>query len=94
MRLLAERALAGARLVVPVHEGEPQLLCAAWSREALPAVRAAIEAGERAVAAMLDRLDAELLAPAQWRAADSEGRSFVNVNTPEDLARARAAIEG
>ena len=32
LRLLAERALAGARLVVPVHEGERQLLCAAWSR--------------------------------------------------------------
>ena len=94
LRLLAERARAGARLVVPVHEGEPQLLCAAWRREALEAVRGAVEAGERAVVAMLDRLEAELLTPAQWREADPEGRSFVNVNTPEDLARARAALEG
>ena len=94
LRLLAERARGGARLVVPVHEGEPQLLCAAWRREALPAVRGAIEAGQRAVVAMLGELDAELLAPAQWREADPEGRSFVNVNTPEDLARARATLEG
>jgi molybdopterin-guanine dinucleotide biosynthesis protein A len=94
LRLLAERALAGARFVVPVHEGEPQLLCSAWRRDALPVLRAHVAAGDRAVASMVEALDAELLPPEAWRAADAAGRSFVNVNTPEDLERARAALEG
>ena len=93
LRLLAERARAGARFVVPVHEERPQLLCSAWRREALPVLRARIEAGDRAVHAMLDTLDAELLPPSVWREADPDGRSFVNLNTPEDLVRARAALD-
>ena len=93
LRLLAERARAGALFVVPVHEEQPQLLCSAWRREALPVLRARIEAGDRAVHAMLDTLDAELAPPEVWREADPDGRSFVNLNTPEDLARARAALD-
>ena len=93
LRLLAARAEAGARFVVPVHEGQPQLLCSAWRGDAAAALRARVEAGERAVHAMLDALDAELLPPDAWREADPDGRSFVNVNTPDDLARARADLD-
>ncbi|MYD64846.1 MAG: molybdenum cofactor guanylyltransferase [Chloroflexi bacterium] len=92
LRLLLDRASEGARFVVPVHEGQPQLLCSAWRGEAAPLLRARVEAGARAVHAMLDALDAELVPPEVWRDADPEGRSFVNVNTPEDLAEARASL--
>ena len=93
LRLLAKRAEAGARFVVPVHEGQPQLLCSAWRGDATAALRARVEAGERTVSAMLDVLDAELVPPEAWREADPDGRSFVNVNTPDDLARARASLD-
>lgn len=91
LRLLAARAGAGARLVVPLRGGEPQLLCAAWRREALDTVRDHLEAGDRAVAGVLDDLDAELLPPEAYAAADPDGRSFVNLNTPEQLAAERSA---
>ena len=91
LRLLLDRASEGQRLVVPVYEGQPQLLCSAWRGDAAPLLRARVEAGDRAVRAMLDALDAELVPPEVWREADPEVRSFVNVNTPEDLAEARAS---
>ncbi|MCY3655920.1 MAG: molybdenum cofactor guanylyltransferase [Chloroflexi bacterium] len=93
LRLLLDRVGDGARFVVPVYEGQPQLLCSAWRGDAAPLLRARVEAGDRAVHSMLDALDAELVPPEVWREADPDGRSFVNVNTPEDLAEARASIE-
>lgn len=92
LELLVERAQAGARFVVPVYEGRPQLLCSAWRGETSPLVRKRVEAGDRAVHAMLDVLDAELLPPEVWREADPEGRSFVNLNTPEELAQALTGL--
>ncbi|MXZ46019.1 MAG: molybdenum cofactor guanylyltransferase [Chloroflexi bacterium] len=93
LRLLLDRVGDGARFVVPVYEGQPQLLCSAWRGDAAPLLRARVEAGDRAVHSMLDAFDAELVPPEVWREADPDGRSFVNVNTPEDLAEARASIE-
>ena len=55
-------------------------------------VRERVEAGDRAVHAMLDLLDAELVPPEVWREADPEGRSFVNLNTPDELMRAQASL--
>lgn len=92
LRLLLGRVSEGARFVVPVHEGQPQLLCSAWRGDAAALLRARVEAGDRAVHAMLDALEAELVPHEVWREADPEGRSFVNVNTPEDLAEARASL--
>ena len=92
LRLLLDRVHEGARFVVPVHEGQPQLLCSAWRGDAAPMLRARVEAGDRAVHAMLDALDADLVPYEVWREADPDGRSFVNVNTPEDLAEARASL--
>ena len=90
LRLLAERAEAGRRFVVPVHDGRPQPLCSALRREALAVVEAHIDAGDREVMAIARDLDAERLPPEQWLAADPESRSFENVNTPEQF---EAALE-
>ena len=93
LRLLAEWAQAGSPLVAPLHEGVPQWLCAAWRRDALPALRERIEAGDRAVAAAADTLEGVALLPAEaYVHLDPRGLSFLNVNTPEQLAEARAAL--
>ena len=94
LRLLVGRALEGAPLVVPEHEGRPQLLCSAWRRDALPAVRERLEAGVRAVGSMLELPGVALLQPREWADADPEGRSFVNVNALEDLERALELLDG
>ena len=93
LRLLAEWAEAGRPLVAPLHEGVPQWSCAAWRRDALPVLRERIASGDRAVAAAADALEGVALLPLEAYAhLDPAGRSFLNVNTPEQLAEARAAL--
>lgn len=87
LELLLVHAEAGARLVVPMSGGRPEGLCSAWRRDALPVVRAHLEAGDRRVMAVAADLDATRLAPDEYAAADPDGRSFRNLNTPDDLAR-------
>lgn len=92
LRLLAERAAAGRRFVVPMYDRRPQPLCSAFRREALPVLEARIEAGERRIMAVADGLDADRVPPEQWAAADAGGRSFENVNTPEEFEAALASL--
>ncbi|MEE8421370.1 MAG: molybdenum cofactor guanylyltransferase [Dehalococcoidia bacterium] len=92
LRLLLERAAAGRRFVVPMHLGRPQPLCSAFRRDALPVVEAQIEAGERRIMAVADGLDADRVPSEQWSVADVDGRSFENVNTPEELKAALASL--
>ncbi len=89
LTLLADRALDGARLVVPLHDGRPEGLCSAWRRDAIEVVRAHLAAGDRAVMSVAGDLHALRLTPEEYAAADPTSRSFVNVNTPEELARLR-----
>lgn len=89
LALLARAARAHA-VVLPVHDGRPQPLCAAVRLEALPALEALLAAGKRAATVLADLPGALQLAPAEWAAADPDGVSFLGVNTPEELARAEA----
>lgn len=99
LALLARRATQGANLVVPLHDGRPQGLCSAWRRDAIEVIRAHLAAGDRAVMSVEHDLEALLLPPDAYAEHDSEGRSFVNLNTSEELDRAsletdRARDEG
>jgi len=86
LRLVAERAAAGHAAVTPVSNGRPQPLCSAVRREALPLLRAMFEAGDRDARALTRLPGSIALPPAAWRDADPDGRSFLGVNTPEQLA--------
>ncbi len=92
LRLLAEWAQAGRSLVAPLHGGVPQWLCSAWRRDALPVLRDRIAAGDRAVRDAAEALEAALLPPEAYAHLDPVGHSFLNVNTPEQLAEARKAV--
>jgi molybdopterin-guanine dinucleotide biosynthesis protein A len=92
LHLLAARALEGARLVVPMHDGRPESLCAAWRTDGLPVVLAHLGAGDRAVMSVAADLEATRLAPEVYREADPEGRSFINVNTPAELEAQRKSV--
>ena len=92
LRLLAARARAGAPAAAPLRGGVPQWLCAAWRRDALPALRARIGAGDRAAGAAARALGAELLPEEDWERAGGGGRALVNVNTPAQFAAARALL--
>lgn len=81
------RALADAGgPVVPVAAGRPQPLVARYDRAQLPALEAALAEESSLVAAVRD---AAALEGSRLAALDPAGVAFVNVNTPDDLERAR-----
>jgi len=94
LELLLARAEAGARLVVPMSGGRPEGLCSAWRVDALPVVLEHFEAGDRRVMSIAADLEVVRLDPADYAEADPDGRSFRNLNTPDELARASSELEG
>lgn len=75
----AARTAAGdVRAVVPVVDGIPQVLHALWSRTALPVVREALAAGERAPRAVLAALPTLELH-------DLPAAAVADADRPEDL---------
>lgn len=88
LRMLFDRASAGRRFVVPLYRDRPQPLCSAFRREALEVIDAHIAAGDRKIMAVAGDLDADRVSPEQWSVADTDGRSFENVNTPEEFEAA------
>ena len=75
--------------VVPMIDGQPQGLHAVYHRGCAEPIREAIERDELRISALFDRLRVRLVGEAAMRAIDPDLRSFTNLNTPEELARAR-----
>lgn len=93
-RGLLELLLAAARpdddALVPRVGGRPEPLLAVYGRGAGPGFERAILAGRLRVLDALDGLRVRFIEEAALRAADPGLRSFANVNTPGELAAARA----
>jgi len=74
---------------IPSIEGFTQPLCAAYRREPAIAALLAMEADdERRLTRLADRLNVNVVDEVALRAFDADLRSFLNVNTAEDYARA------
>jgi molybdopterin-guanine dinucleotide biosynthesis protein A len=92
--LLEELALArtpDALGVIPEWGGRIQPLCALYSRVSLPVLREAAESGSRSVTGALDHPGFQHFDEIRSRKLDPEGRSFININTPDALERFRSA---
>jgi molybdopterin-guanine dinucleotide biosynthesis protein A len=85
---------SGAEAIVPMNDGGPEPLCAMYHKRAEPTIVAALERGERKVKALLKSLQVETIEPAQWKAFDSDGLLFKNMNTPADYDKAIARLGG
>lgn len=79
-----------AEVVAPKSSRGIEPLCARYALSLLPDVDARVRRGELAVHALLEGRAADWIAGAALAALDPDGRSFFNVNTPADLARADA----
>jgi molybdopterin-guanine dinucleotide biosynthesis protein A len=94
LRVGVARALCemidGYDAVVPEIGGEPQPLCAAYSRSVRGLIAAELAAGERRLTRIIAGLNAYRPGEAEMRRVDPELRSFMNVNSPEDYAQALA----
>ncbi len=91
---LAARLDEDIDAVVPVDRGRPSAAHAAYGDCAVEPLLAALAAGERSLRGALDRLRVRWVGEEGWRGLDPSGRSFRNVNTPEELAEATALETG
>lgn len=74
-------------LLVPLVDTIPQVLLAVYPRTILPLVEERLLAGRRDPRSLLDVAPVRFVEEDQLRRADPLLRSFINVNTPEDLTR-------
>lgn len=91
-RLLLERLvelLSKADVVVPRWNDRYQTLQSAYARKkCLKAVEEALERGEQRMISFYPQVKVRIVSPEEVAEYDPTGRSFFNVNTPEDLLKA------
>lgn len=84
--LLHLRDAEPAPAIVPRLARGLEPLCARYDRALAPLVAAALASGQRALHRLLGSINACVLNEEQLRRLDPDLRSFVNINTPGDLA--------
>ena len=72
-------------LLVPIVNGVPQVLCAIYPHSVLPLVEQRLQEGRRDPRSLLEVAPVSYIEEAQLREVDPQLRSFVNINTPEEL---------
>jgi molybdenum cofactor guanylyltransferase len=74
-------------LIVPRVEGIPQVLLALYPRSILPQIETLLQQKKRAPRALLEIAPVHYIEEAQLRQVDPQLRSFIGINTPEDLVQ-------
>jgi molybdopterin-guanine dinucleotide biosynthesis protein A len=72
-------------LLIPLVNNVPQVLLALYPRTILPLIEECIQQGRRDPRSLLRVAPVQYIEETQLRSVDPELRSFINVNTPEDL---------
>ena len=94
LEYLVARAFASqADAVIPMNERGAEPLCAMYHQRCAAPIREALARGTRKVTDGLALLRVENIAPAEWKAFDSDGFLFKNMNSPAEYEEARARIE-
>lgn len=82
-----------ADIVVPRREGRFEPLHALYKRSlCLPPLRAALASGEKRMIAFFPHVQVLTIEKPELTRLDPQGRSFFNINTPEDLAQAESIL--
>ncbi|MFW6142712.1 MAG: molybdenum cofactor guanylyltransferase [Desulfovermiculus sp.] len=87
IHLLMARGSLSDDVIVPVINGYYEPLCAIYSRRCLPVMAELLQKGLAKISAMFSRVQVRTVPQEDLRTADPGLHSFINVNTPEDLAR-------
>ncbi|MGH9698719.1 MAG: molybdenum cofactor guanylyltransferase [Candidatus Acidiferrales bacterium] len=93
-RLVQRGAGSTADALIPMNDRGAEPLCAMYHRSAAMHIRAALEHGTRKVTEGLAGLRIEPLERAEWKAFDSQGKLFKNMNSPADYEEAKADSAG
>ena len=95
VRFMMDKAESdGTDVVVPIVEGYPEPLMAVYNQRVLPVIDQNLQADRRKMTAFFDEVRVHAIPETQIAAIDPQRYSFVNINTPEDLARAREVFPG
>jgi molybdopterin-guanine dinucleotide biosynthesis protein A len=92
LRSLLERLVdadGGVDAVVPMRDGRPEPLVAAYRTDVGPVAEQVLADGGRSMRTLLDRLRVDWWAEDEWRRVDPTGSSFDDVDEPGDLDRRR-----
>jgi molybdenum cofactor guanylyltransferase len=71
-----------------------QPLLAGYRRACIEPLEDLLRSGSFPTTALVSVLEARILTPDDWHQADPDGRSFFNVNTPEDVVHATSILTG
>lgn len=83
-----------ADVVIPKSTKGLELLHAVFRRDVcLPYVEETIQQGQRRMTGWLDRVKVRVMTPAEIAILDPTEKSFININTPSDLAQAESIAE-
>jgi len=101
IRYLAARATRAHKdaesrfdLVIPENQGRLEPLCAMYHQRCVVTISTELARGVRKVTAAFAGLRLDLVPPEEWKAFDSGGLLFKNMNSPADYQRAREILEG
>lgn len=86
------KAAPGFDAAVPLWAGVPQPLCAVYSKACVGPIERALTLEGLGIRDLLSRLRARLIPETEVRTADPEGISFFDVDTREDLGRAKGIL--
>ena len=86
LRLLWQNAVPPFDAVVPEINEEPEPLYATYRDTALPNLRDYLDGGQRSARGALKTLNVKRIREDALRRIDPDAASFININTPEELA--------
>ncbi len=72
-------------LLVPVVHAVPQVLCAIYPRSTLPVIEELLHQGRHDPRSLLEAASVTYIDETRLREIDPQLRSFININTPEEL---------
>jgi molybdenum cofactor guanylyltransferase len=94
LRLIADECGNGQEpVVIPRIQGKLQTLCAAYHCSLLPVCEAALRDGESSIIKFLSGMSLLVIEEAELADRGFPPEMFLNVNTPEDIIRARSMTE-
>jgi molybdenum cofactor guanylyltransferase len=89
-----EEALPTLDPTAPTRSAGLQPLLSGYRKACVQPLERLLRTGSFPTTVLVSVLKARILMPDDWRVADPDGRSFYNVNTPEDVAHAARILAG
>jgi len=94
LEFLVQRSFrSAADAILPMNLLGAEPLCAMYHKRGESRVQTAVQSGIRKVTEGLRQLLVERIEPSEWKAFDSEGLLFKNMNSPEDYEEAKRKLD-